>query len=357
MKKTFLFLTVIFVSLIFLYFLSHQSSNSIKYPTSPLSQIIKIIPTPNATPTPNTQVSLIAVGDIMLSRTVAQKIKQNGSDYPFAKVSSFLQSADLLFANLETPLTEGRAINSGEMLFRADPALAQTLKKHNFSILSLANNHTPNFGNKGLLDTFQYLSQAGIKYVGAGENQTKASQAQYIEKNGIKFAFLAYNNPDVVPSSYFATPNSPGTNPMNLDNLKSAIKTAKQNADFVIVSMHSGNEYVNNPNQSQTNFAHTAIDAGAQIVIGHHPHTIQILEKYKNKFIFYSLGNFIFDQMWSQQTREGLAIKILFNQQEIEKIDLIPVLINDYCQPQIITDQTHSEKILKRLNYDLTKLF
>ncbi|MBU1088684.1 CapA family protein, partial [Patescibacteria group bacterium] len=310
---------------------------------------------PTLTPTPK-KVSLIAVGDIMLSRTVAQKIKQNGPDYPFTKTTNLLQSADLLFGNLETPLTEGPVVNSGEMLFRADPTLAQTLKKYNFSILSLANNHTPNFGNKGLLDTFQYLSQAGIKYVGAGQNQTKAAQPQYIKKNGIKFAFLAYNDSDVVPLSYFATPNSPGTNPMNLDSLKSHIKTAKQKADFVIVSMHSGNEYVNNPNQSQINFAHTAIDAGAEIVIGHHPHTIQILEKYKNKFIFYSLGNFIFDQMWSQQTRQGLTIKILFNQNEIEKIDLIPILINDYCQPQIITDQTYSQKILKKLNYDLTKL-
>jgi len=187
MKKTFLFLTVILLSLFLFYFFSLKSNKSKTHLSSPLSQITKTIPTP--TPTPKIQASLIAVGDIMLSRTVAQKIKQNSPDYPFTKTADFLQSADLLFANLETSLTEGRAINSGEMLFRADPTLAQTLKKYNFSILSLANNHTPNFGNKGLLDTFQYLSQAGIKYVGAGQNQTKAAQPQYIKKMALNSPF------------------------------------------------------------------------------------------------------------------------------------------------------------------------
>ncbi|RLC34500.1 CapA family protein, partial [Candidatus Shapirobacteria bacterium] len=284
-------------------------------------------------------ISLLAVGDIMLSRTVATKIKQNGPDYPFVEFKSILNSVDLVFANLETPLTPGRLIRPQEMLFRSDPTLVKTLQKYNFSVLSLANNHTPNFGTLGLNNTFKYLDQAKIVYVGAGHNLTEANQPKYVSRQGIKLAFLAYNDADVVPNSYFASSNHSGTNPMNLDNLKLAIRQAKQQADLVIVSMHSGYEYQPHPNQHQINFAQTAIDNGAELVIGHHPHVVQDIKKYKGKYIFYSLGNFIFDQMWSLKTRQGLAVKIILNKNGLVKFKKIPFLINDYCQPKPVNQK------------------
>src|SRR3990167_10074072 len=118
--------------------------------------------------------------------------------------------------------------------------------------------------------------------------------------------------------------------------MREAVKEAKQKTDFVIVSMHAGIEYVNKPNTSQTNFAREAIDAGADLIIGHHPHVVQIMEKYKGKYIFYSLGNFVFDQMWSMATREGLMIKAYFTKSGVEKVLLYPVLIENYSQPRLL---------------------
>ncbi|KKQ71453.1 MAG: SH3 type 3 domain-containing protein, poly-gamma-glutamate synthesis protein (capsule biosynthesis protein) [Candidatus Peregrinibacteria bacterium GW2011_GWC2_39_14] len=284
------------------------------------------------------KVSMIAVGDIMLSRVVDQKMRTNKNyEYPFLRTAEYLKSADFAFGNLETAITPGRPVVTGEMSFRADPENASVLKKMNFEIISLANNHTPNFGQKGLKDTFESLDKAGVKFAGAGLNKTAAAAPVYIEKNGFKFAFLAYNDLDVVPKSYFAWDTNAGTNPMYEDEMIKAVKDAKNNADFVIVSMHSGIEYVPHPSTRQVNFAHAAIDAGAEIVIGHHPHVIQDVEKYKGKYILYSLGNFVFDQMWSRETREGLTAKIDFTKAGVASINFEPILIEDYSQPRLFS--------------------
>jgi poly-gamma-glutamate synthesis protein (capsule biosynthesis protein) len=295
------------------------------------------------------EVSLIAVGDVMLSRGVAQKIKQhNDSDYPFLKTKDYLKSGDLVFGNLETPITAGREIESGEMIFRADSDVAPALKNAGFNVLSLANNHILNFGKKGLEDTLNYLRRAGIKYAGAGENEATANQPVYLEIKEIKFAFLAYNYADVGPK----LASEPTLAFMNPAKMALTVKEAKQNADFVIVSMHAGVEYSAMPNSFQKNFARAAIDAGAEMVIGHHPHVVETMEKYKGKYIFYSLGNFVFDQMWSKETRQGLTLKAVFNKTGLTKIEFFPVLIQDYSQPQII-DGVEAASILNRLKYPL----
>jgi poly-gamma-glutamate synthesis protein (capsule biosynthesis protein) len=296
------------------------------------------------------EVSLIAVGDVMLSRGVAKKIKQyNNSNYPFLETKDYLQSGDLVLGNLETPITAGREIQSGEMVFRSEPGIEVALKNAGFNILSLANNHTLNFGEKGLQDTFSYLNQAGIKYVGAGENQQAANESVYLEIKGIKFAFLAYNYADVGPK----LASEPTLAFMDPARMAETVKNAKQNADFVIVSMHAGTEYAALPNSFQKNFARAAIDAGAEIVIGHHPHVVETMEKYKGKYIFYSLGNFIFDQMWSRETRQGLILKAFFTKAGLTKIQFSPILIEDYSQPRIIND-AEADSILNRLKYPLT---
>jgi len=295
------------------------------------------------------RVSLVAVGDIMLSRNVAQKMRQHQDyRYPFLKMANFLKKADITFGNLETAITPGRIIQTGDMVFRTDPEAVEGLKYAGFDVLSLANNHTPNFGEKGLTDTFDYLKEVGISYVGAGNNISEAASPVIKEVRGIKFAFLAYNDSDVVPSYYQATKTRIGTAFMNIDRMVADVKQAKQKADFVIVSMHSGTEYTLKPNLRQINFAHQAIDAGANLVLGHHPHVIQTFEKYKDGYIFYSLGNFVFDQMWSQNTREGLIIEAVFNKTKIVGIEFYPVIIEDFSQPRF-ADRNETNKILKRL--------
>jgi len=299
------------------------------------------------------EVSLVAVGDISYSRGVKHiVIKQNNTNYPFLKIQDYLKSVDLVFGNLETPITQGPEIPDFEMIFRSNPGTEQALKQAGFSILSLANNHTPNFGEKGLKDTFNFFANAGIKYVGAGQNEQEAYQPVYIEKRGIKFAFLAYNDTDVVPAYYEASVNRAGTAFMRVDKMTEAVKEAKRKADFVIVSMHAGTEYAGKPNKSQVNFAHAAIDAGADLVIGHHPHVVQTMEKYKGKFIFYSLGNFVFDQPQSEETKEGLAVKVYFAKNGINRISLLPVVMENLAQPRM-ADKNEADKISQRLNFSL----
>jgi len=299
------------------------------------------------------EVSLVAVGDISYSRGVERiVIKQNNTNYPFLKIQDYLKSVDLVFGNLETPITQGPEIPDFEMIFRSNPGTEQALKQAGFSILSLANNHTPNFGEKGLKDTFNFFANAGIKYVGAGQNEQEAYQPVYIEKRGIKFAFLAYNDTDVVPAYYEASVNRAGTAFMRVDKMTEAVKEAKRKADFVIVSMHAGTEYAGKPNKSQVNFAHAAIDAGADLVIGHHPHVVQTMEKYKGKFIFYSLGNFVFDQPQSEETKEGLAVKVYFAKNGINRISLLPVVMENLAQPRM-ADKNEADKISQRLNFSL----
>ena len=299
------------------------------------------------------EVSLIAVGDISYSRSVGRAVeKQKDINYPFLKIKDYLSDADLVFGNLETPITQGREIQNLEMIFRSNPGTEQALKQAGFSILSLANNHTPNFGEQGLVDTFGYLDMAGIKHVGAGVDEQLAGQPVYTEVKGIKFTFLAYNDPDVVPAYYEATATSSGTAFMRINKMIRAVRDAKQKADFVIVSMHSGIEYNSGPDNSQVNFAHAAIDAGADLIIGHHPHVVQTMEQYKGKYIFYSLGNFVFDQPQTQETKDGLMIKVYFTRDRVNKISLFPVTMKSLAQPQI-ADSDEAKKILDRLNFSL----
>ena len=136
---------------------------------------------------------------------------------------------------------------------------------------------------------------------------------------------------------------------MHIERMQRAIQEANSIADIIIVSMHAGDEYEPLPNDSQMAFAHAAIDAGAEMVIGHHPHVVQTMEIYKGKYIFYSLGNFIFDQMWSRETREGLLIKAAFTKEGVKNVTFHPVLIEDYAQPRFMEDREDITRILDRL--------
>jgi poly-gamma-glutamate synthesis protein (capsule biosynthesis protein) len=280
--------------------------------------------------------------------------------YPFHNIQTLLQKNDFVFANFESPIIPGRQIHTGEMAFRVDENLGPILKELNFSILSLANNHLLDFGQKGLLNTLKLLAENQIQYIGAGENRQEAHQYKILEKNNIKIAFLAYNDSDVILTTNEATENRPGTAFMALDALTQDLAEAKKSADFAIVSMHSGTEYKENPNNRQIEFAHAAIDNGANLVIGHHPHVVQPIEKYKNGYIFYSLGNCIFDQAWSKETTEGVTVQIIFSKNEIKNIKILPLIIENYSQPKIISRNSDSEtfqKIINRLNLPADPIF
>lgn len=282
---------------------------------------------------------LVFGGDIMLSRTVNAKMeKYKDYAWPFEKISSLFKEADIAVANLESPflVTDNYQVLSGSFSFKANPKSVEALSSSGFDVLSLANNHILNQGKKGLADTRKILDTAGIDYAGPSDHNLVIKESQ-----GVKFAFLAYTYND--GSGLIADI------PDDFSGVKTEIELAKKQADVVIILMHAGNEYTRKPNKQQISFAHLAIDAGADLVVGHHPHWPQITENYKGKTIIYSLGNLVFDQMWSKETSVGLVAKIYFDGKEQINIEYIPINIKDYGQAEIMSDDTQKENLLKAI--------
>lgn len=295
------------------------------------------------------------VGDIMLSRSVGARLRQVGDwGYSFDKTSDWLRDADLAFGNLETAITPGKPVKSGEMAFRADAETALALARAGFDVLSLANNHTPNFGQAGLRDTFKYLDAAGVRRVGAGVDDFEAWQPAYLNVRGLVVAFIAANDSDVVPGSYGAAPGRAGTAIMDVAKLRDAVAEARPNSDVVVVSMHSGREYVTKPNSRQVTFARAAVDAGADLVVGHHAHVVQEMEIYKGKPILYGLGNFVFDQTWSEPTQEGLAVRAVFAGRELRRLEFLPVRVGRDYRPTP-ADEPTAARIIARLGYPVAR--
>jgi len=300
----------------------------------------------------NYSITLVAVGDIMLSRTVEQKmIQRNDWLYPFRETYQITTAGDIVFANLESPIIKGPIIETGQMVFRTDPQSVEGLKFGGFNVLSLANNHMKNYGQEGIEKTIEYLDQAGIAYTGAGLDIEKARQPAIMEIQGIKFGFIAYTDGSFTPNNYEATENRAGSPFLKTEILIEGISNLKERVDVIIVSMHAGTEYSNTPNQKQIDFAHTAIDNGASLVIGHHPHVVQPIEQYKNGYILYSLGNFIFDQMWSEPTRKSVIVTITFKNEAIESIDLTPLKIYYYAQPRVLNNEEGQNIINQMTNF------
>jgi poly-gamma-glutamate synthesis protein (capsule biosynthesis protein) len=305
---------------------------------------IEILPQNQVSQNPTFQVeekpiTIILVGDIMLDRGVRYKVeKEGGGDFrfPFLKIANELKEADILFGNLEGSISDkGRKVGS-IYSFRNDPRAIEGLDFAGFDILSLANNHTLDYTREALEDTFLKLKEAKIDFVGAGLNEMETFSPQIKEINGTKIGFLAYTN--LGPEKWRATEKNSGIawiNESEIEKIKEDIKKTKEKVDILIVSLHSGEEYQKTPTQFQIDFSRMAIDAGADIVVGHHPHIVQPNEKYGNGYIFYSLGNFVFDQSFSKETMEGQIVKILIENGKIKDAIPINIKMNDFFQPEI----------------------
>ena len=295
------------------------------------------------------EVKMIAVGDIMLSRSVERKMLQyNDYKYPFLKIAEITNKADIVFGNLETTIISGRTIQDNEMIFRSDPKSVEGLKLAGFNILSLANNHVMNFGRSGLESTIKVLDENNISHIGAGMKKEDIYKPVTKNIKGTKFAFLGFTyNSDQRKSS---DGEIYGVANMEIEKMKESVRKAKLENDIVIVSMHAGTEYKISSSYFQENFARNAIDAGADLIIGHHSHVAQNVEKYKEGYILYSLGNFVFDQMWSNETRLGVIAEIVFRDKKIDNINFIPIKIYDYSQPAILEGE-EAEMILDRLRF------
>lgn len=267
--------------------------------------------------------SLIATGDIMLGRYCnVQMLNKKDWKYLFSKTASFTSNADITFGNLEAPFVENCPTTETGMIFCARPESIEGLKFAGFDVLSLANNHILNHGQKGLDQTKNLLEKNNIL-----PSQNEITIYRY---NDLRFGFLSF---DLVT---YPPPRLAVSGEAGQTSLISQITQITPTVDVLIVSLHWGNEYQKQPTKSQIDLAHQIIDSGAKIVIGHHPHVAQPEEKYNNGLIFYSLGNFIFDQPWSEETKKSQLAKIIFEGKNIKSYEIVPIYIENYCLPALL---------------------
>lgn len=290
---------------------------------------------------------ITAVGDIMLSGSGEKIYREYGYDYPFAATRAILQQGDILIGNLESPLaSRGIEFKKKKFRFKADPRAALALRNAGFTHLSLANNHILDFGGEGLKETLAALDVNAIIYAGAGQNLAAARTAATTELKGVKVAFLSYSL--TYPEEFFATAENAGTAPGYIPLVTTDIAKAKQVADCVIVSFHWGGEGLDKPKPYQVTAAHKAVDAGADIVIGHHPHVLQGVERYNNGVIFYSLGNFAFGS-YSKSSALSMIARITFAA-GVREVEIIPLnVLNSQVkfQPQPLSGAAVDKAAIK----------
>ena len=308
MRRLLIIIPIIFIILFFIhtsYLIFHKSII-----ISPQSRYLT--PTVIPTPTPLPQVSIGLVGDLGLGRHITSTARaKNDFSWSFQGIYPWLLENDFTLANLESPIIDNCPQGeTGSFTFCGDPKFLPYLKSNRF-IFNLNNNHILNYGQDGIDQTKQYLS-------------TDYFYDNFYIKvvNGITFGFLGYD--------FITTPK------LNKSQILSQVSLLKPQVDYLIVSLHWGNEYLPTPEPWRVDFAHQLIDAGVDVIHGHHPHVWQGQEFYKDKYIFYSLGNFVFDQSWSYNTSHSQIARLTFTKDKIINSKLFPIEIKFNSQPAVV---------------------
>lgn len=274
--------------------------------------------------------TLLFVGDVMLDRAVASHAKAKGDHALFAGVADLFSGVDHVVANLEGTITTYPSVavpNSEDLRFTFDPHFATLLKTLGITIVSLSNNHTDDFGKEGYAQTKRYLSEVGVSFFGSSDNTELSRQIQVRGRNTCFVGYEGFINASTTP-------------------VVREIQRLRPLCAFVITTMHDGAEYQATSTAHQQNAAHAFVDAGADVVIGTHPHVVQPIEIYKGKAIFYSLGNFMFDQDFSFATTHGIAVRAEFDT-DTTHFSLIPTTIKG--QEVSRTEGDDALKTLSRL--------
>ncbi len=284
-------------------------------------------------------IKLVAVGDIMLDRGVEYMVMNKGEGdfkFPFLKIADYLLGADILFGNLESVISD-KGVKVGSVnSFRAEPESIDGLQYAGFDVVSAANNHALDYTSEALKDSLARLKEAGIDYVGVGFTEEESFSLKIKEIGNTKIGFLAYTN--LGPAVWKAIGERPGIAWINDDSLgliKQDIISAKKLVDVLTVSLHWGDEYFKKPSWQQVKLAEFFIDSGADLIIGHHPHVAQPIERYKEGFIAYSLGNFIFDMGFSEETMKGMILEVMIENKDIKEVIQREIKISPYFQPYI----------------------
>jgi poly-gamma-glutamate capsule biosynthesis protein CapA/YwtB (metallophosphatase superfamily) len=289
---------------------------------------------------PERLIHLTAVGDIMLARSLGVNLQGENRLYPFVGVVEALQAADITVGNVESALG-----NIGEPApkaypFRAPPEAAESLALAGFDIVSLANNHAMDYGPDALLQAISLLEAQGVAAIGAGANSQAARAPHIVEVHGIRLAFLAYVNVPVEwrgfdTRSWEATADSPGMAWGDPELIAEDVAAVRPSVDLVVVILHSGLEYIEEPSPPQVAASRAAIDAGADLVVGHHAHLLQGIEFYNGKVIAYGLGNFAFEIDGAPETA---LLNVWLDRNGVRQLEIVPAIIRFGGQPRLAHD-------------------
>jgi poly-gamma-glutamate capsule biosynthesis protein CapA/YwtB (metallophosphatase superfamily) len=288
---------------------------------------------PNANAAPEA-VSLLFAGDIMLDTLPGQTILRGGD--PFQGFASILSASDLAVGNLECSVATTGKPEDKRFTFRAQPRTLQVVARH-FGAVGLANNHSGDFGRGALSETMSHLNESQLPFFGAGKDLASAHEPLIIERKGLRIALLAYD--EFEPRSFEAGADYPGVAWSEDEQVLLDIRRARQlGADLVFPFLHWGWEGERQPCARQRQLAHALIDAGADAVIGGHPHVTQGVETYHGKLILYSLGNFVFDGFHEDATRTGWLLRLSLTKHGVVRWDTVVAKLDDQGSPEPALD-------------------
>lgn len=279
----------------------------------------------------NGLVTVAAAGDVNFGDGVTPYLERNGMSYPFAGVSGIFGNSDFSFVNLECCISSaGSPVPGKEYCFRGPPDSAEALALGNVRVVSLANNHSKDYGTQAFLDTLGRLEEAGVRWCGAGRDADAAYSPAVLEARGTRVAFVAFSG--VVPAGWPATPSGPGcATTTDRARISDTIREARASADYVVASFHWGIELATSPNAEQRGLARLAVDSGADLILGHHPHVVQGFELYNNRLIAYSLGNYVFSPP-REISSKTLTLVALLSPSGLVQARVVPTVITG-CRP------------------------
>ncbi|AOH56228.1 capsular biosynthesis protein [Peribacillus muralis] len=304
--------------------------------------------------------TMTMVGDVMMGRYVEEVTEKHGYDYLFRYMKPYFADSDYVSGNYEHPALKDDASSYKEadtaIRLNSNKSGVKAVKDAGFSVMTLANNHMMDFEEQGLLDTIDEFKRTDMNYVGAGKNTAEAKASiDYADVNGVRVATLGFT--DVYGKDAVPTDTQAGilnSNPDLLFEMIGKAKDAKQgNADLVVVNMHWGQEYSTSATLRQKDLAKAVIDAGADIIIGHHPHVLQSFDVYKDGIIFYSLGNFIFDQGWTR-TKDSAMVQYHLAEDGKASIDVVPLQIEE-ATPRPATSKADQSRVYRQLTKETGK--
>jgi poly-gamma-glutamate synthesis protein (capsule biosynthesis protein) len=263
-------------------------------------------------------------------------------------VREYLRSADLTLANLENPVIRAAVWHPEDTTFTGDLRLLPILKQGGIDGVTLGNNHILDAGTSGIRETIVHLEEAGIAHAGAGMDLEEAREPMVFDRGGTKVGVLSYLG---VPSYdwAWATETAPGTAPIAEEVMREDIERLRDDVDLVVVMPHWGQEYIATPEPWQVEYAHAAVDAGADIFVGGHAHWPKGVEVYKGKPIFYGVGNFLLDQSWSEETSTGIFAEVTLYEDEPVQFRPVPFIILDYAQPNFLVPKGGGDRALRKI--------